>query len=414
MNPKVIQICKLFDGFGGTVYLTGGAVRDLHLGLDVKDFDLECYNLYLEKVLEICNLLGKTDLVGQSFGIIKLTIDNETFDISIPRTERKVGITHKDFAVSLNPFLDKKEACRRRDYTLSALMLNPLNNELLDFFGGLDDIRNKIIRHIDDKTFVDDSLRVLRAAQFAARFNFAIAEETIELCKSIDLSDLPVERIKEELFKLLLKSEKPSVGMKALMDTLAMLKLFPELYIADLDVLDEAAKINILKTEPERLALMLAALLYNNPQPEKFLDKMQIFTLCGFDVRKQALLTIEHRDKPRFMERSRANYLRLANTGVNFSILNVLALALEHVYNPSISDVVTFTLDFNFYDIPMENGRVKPILTGKHLLELGMEAGIEMGKVLKEVFEKQLDDEIDCLEEACNYVGRNYQHLCGI
>lgn len=423
MSSKIIQLAEAIAREDGQLYLVGGWVRDrilssgkthnlLDVNVEDKDYDCEVFNLEPEIIERICNDFGKVDVVGKSFGVLKLNIDGHDFDISVPRTDRKISSGgHKGFDVSANPYMDKKEACSRRDFSINAMLYDPLNDEVWDFFGGIDDLQQKTISHIYEETFVEDSLRVLRACQFAARFSFTIAEHTLNLCRKIDLSDLPVERIKEELFKLLLKSQKPSIGIKALIDTYAMLKLFPELYIVDRTILDEVARINILKSEPERLVLLLTALLYNNPQPEKFLDKMQIFTLCGYDLRKQVLLAVEHSDKPRDMVRSRNNYLRLANTGVDFRILSLLGIAIDNVYNSCCSDVLTFYGDFKWYDIPMENGKVKPILMGKHLLELGFKEGIEMGKVLKDVFEKQLDDEINTLDEAYNYVDKHYQQL---
>ena len=133
-----------------------------------------------------------------------------------PYLEKDTGKGHKDFEIVVDPFLSLEESAKRRDFTINALMEDILTGEIKDYFGGLDDLHNGIIRHINDKTFIEDPLRVLRACQFAARFNFKIASETINLCKTMDLSTLPKERIAGELTKALLKAEKPSVFFDSL------------------------------------------------------------------------------------------------------------------------------------------------------------------------------------------------------
>jgi tRNA nucleotidyltransferase/poly(A) polymerase len=228
--------------------------------------------------------------VGQSFAVLKLKMGEDELDISVARTERKSGLGHKGFTVHADPFMDKKEACRRRDFTFGAMMMDILTGEILDFFGGREDIKNKIIRHVDANTFVEDSLRVLRACGFAARFNFSIAADTITICKSIDLNDLPAERIREELFKLLLKSENPSIGIWYLMETGANKVI--GLQNPSLKALDAAVRINILESAEQRLTLLLAILLENISTALKVLDKLQIFTINGYDVRKQVLLLL--------------------------------------------------------------------------------------------------------------------------
>ncbi len=404
MNTAVLKIANTFHSANGEIFLTGGAVRDYLLNKPVNDYDCEIYGLEPEKVKEICESLGRVSEAGQSFAVLKLTIGSETVDISLPRTERKVGLGHKGFFVSANPFMDKKDACKRRDFSVNAMLMDPITGEILDFYSGKADLNARIIRHVDAETFVEDSLRVLRACGFAARFNFTIAEDTLKLCQSVDLADLPAERIKDELFKLLLKSEKPSIGIKYLHETFATEQLFPELYHVYLDVLDEAAKVNVLIDEIKQLTFMLAAMLWTVPQNDKlnFLDRLQIYTIRGCDVRKQVLLLSEHFDKPANMLRTRANFLKLANTGVDMQMLTLFGVVTESKF--SMGHSVTFWQDFVNEGIQLENGKVKPILMGKHLLELGFEAGPQMGKILKEIFKKQLDDEINTLEEAIQYI----------
>ena len=218
MNNYVlaVQIAKKVEEAGGTAYFVGGYVRDKLLGIPNKDIDIEIHNIapyILEDVLsEFGNIEART--VGNNFGIYN--IKGYDLDISLPRKEKATGKGHKDFEIVVDPFLSLEESAKRRDFTINALMEDILTGEIKDYFGGLDDLNKGIIRHIDDKTFIEDSLRVLRACQFAARFNFTIAPETINLCKTMDLSALSKERVAGELTKALIKGETPSIFFDSL------------------------------------------------------------------------------------------------------------------------------------------------------------------------------------------------------
>ncbi|MBQ6371613.1 MAG: HD domain-containing protein, partial [Oscillospiraceae bacterium] len=164
---------------------------------------------------------------GKSFGVFALR--GEDIDIAMPRRERAVGKGHRDFIVDVDPFIGTREAARRRDFTINALMEDVLSGEIVDHFGGRRDLAEGVIRHIDPATFVEDPLRVLRGAQFAARFGFSIAPDTVELCRGIDLSTLSGERVEEELKKALLKADKPSVFFEAMREMDQLAHWFPEL-----------------------------------------------------------------------------------------------------------------------------------------------------------------------------------------
>jgi tRNA nucleotidyltransferase (CCA-adding enzyme) len=181
------------------VYLVGGCVRDEIMGKTSNEFDMEIYDVSPEKFDALMAKLGAKG-VGKSFFVYKW----KNFDIALPRIETKVAKGHRGFEVALTQ--DEKTASKRRDFTMNALMKNVYTGKILDFWGGIKDIKNKTIRHIDDKTFVEDSLRVLRAMQFASRLKFKVANETVKLCQSIDLSDLSKERIFME-FEKMFKSE---------------------------------------------------------------------------------------------------------------------------------------------------------------------------------------------------------------
>ncbi len=194
-NENLEFLKKFFAPFSKRVYLVGGCVRDEILGIKSKEYDLEVYDINPEKFDELMQKLGAKG-VGKSFFVYKW----KNFDISLPRIESKTGYGHRGFEVKLTQ--NEKEASKRRDFTMNALMKNIYTGEILDFWGGIKDIQNKTIRHIDDKTFVEDSLRVLRAMQFASRLKFKVAKETIKICQSINLSDLSKERQYKEFEKM--------------------------------------------------------------------------------------------------------------------------------------------------------------------------------------------------------------------
>ena len=262
---------------GGHTYYVGGYVRDRLLGRDNKDIDIEVHGIPVETLERILDSLGERLEMGASFGIMGLR--HYELDIAMPRSETATGRGHKDFAVFVDPFLGAEKAARRRDFTMNALMQDVLSGEILDFFGGREDLRRGLIRHVDAESFVEDPLRVLRAAQFAARFGFTVAQETVELSAGMDLTALPGERILGELEKALLKSEHPSVFFEQLRAMRQLGDWFPEpqaligleqnprfhpegdVWVHTMQVLDEAALLRGRAKEP--LWFMLSALCHD-------------------------------------------------------------------------------------------------------------------------------------------------------
>jgi tRNA nucleotidyltransferase (CCA-adding enzyme) len=210
-------------------YLVGGCVRDALIGIPHKDFDIEVFGVSYDQLVATLSRFGRTDLVGRSFGVVKLKIGEYIFDFTIPRRDSKVASGHKGFEIQFDENISPREAASRRDFTVNAIMYDPRTHELLDFFGGEADLRRRILRHTSD-AFTEDPLRVLRGMQFASRFNLQPAPETIELCRSIKNSfhELAVERVREEWFKWAEKSATPSIGLHFLRDT-EWLEHFPEL-----------------------------------------------------------------------------------------------------------------------------------------------------------------------------------------
>lgn len=207
---KIDKLFKVLAAADAKTYYVGGYVRDKILGKQNKDIDVEIHNLTEDDFIQILKSMNiKVDLVGESFGVYKVYIDGIDYDFSFPRTETKVGDKHTDFEIVVDPFIGEYEASLRRDFTINALMENTLTGEILDFHDGLKDLENKIIRHTSDK-FSEDGLRVYRAAQFAARFGFKIAESTYKLFTPELVKDLAIERVDMELQKVFEKSDKPS------------------------------------------------------------------------------------------------------------------------------------------------------------------------------------------------------------
>lgn len=221
------EIALRVEEAGGSTYYVGGCVRDKLMGMENKDIDIEVHGISPETLGAILDSLGKRTEMGASFGIYGLR--GYGLDIAMPRKEEATGRGHKDFAVYVDPWLGTGKAAMRRDFTMNALMEDVLTGKVVDHFGGIDDLHRGVLRHVNSATFVEDPLRVLRGAQFAARFGFTVAEETIALAKTMDLSALASERIMGELEKALLKAPKPSVFFEEMRRMEQLDVWFPEL-----------------------------------------------------------------------------------------------------------------------------------------------------------------------------------------
>lgn len=271
------RIAQEVQPLGGSVYYVGGCVRDRLLGRESKDLDIEVHGVTPQQLEAVLDRMGGRRTVGASFGVYGLA--GCGLDIAMPRREAAVGRGHRDFTVEVDPWLGPERAARRRDFTVNALMEDVLTGQVLDFFGGREDLRRGILRHVDDHSFPEDPLRVLRGAQFAARFGFTVAEETVALCRTMDLSALSRERVEGELQKALLQAPRPSIFFRTL-DTMHQLRPWftevqrlqgvpqPPRYHGEGDVwehtmavLDTAAELRPQAAQP--MALMLAALAHD-------------------------------------------------------------------------------------------------------------------------------------------------------
>ena len=334
MKDKNIAIAKKIalsvENAGGRTYYVGGFVRDLLMGRENKDVDIEVHGITAQTLYSILDDLGERLNIGQSFGILGLR--HYEIDISMPRSEKLIGKGHKDFEVSVDPFLGEEKAAMRRDFTVNAMMQNVLSGEVLDFFGGREDLENKIIRHVNDKTYTEDALRVLRAAQFAARFHFEIAETTLALSATEELAVLSKERIMGEMEKALLKSDKPSIFFEALRRMHQLTAWFEELqaliavpqradfhpegdvWTHTMQVLDEAAALREKSEKP--LYFMLAALCHDFGKAVATSEKDGVVHANNHEMLGLPLIE-------RFLERL-SNEVRMKEYVLNMAALHML------------------------------------------------------------------------------------------
>ena len=277
-NLKMARdIAEAVEKLSGRAYFVGGYVRDALRGAENKDIDIEIHGIAPKELESILDSLGERISIGESFGVYALK--GYSIDIAMPRKEKVRGKGHKDFDIIVDPDIGTERAAERRDFTINAMLSDVLTGEIIDHFGGREDLENKILRHVNDESFPEDPLRVLRGAQFAARFGYTLALGTKEIFKKMDLSHLPKERVEGELKKALLKSEKPSIFFEVLRETEKLREWFPELqeligikqspryhkegnvWVHTMMVLDAAAKYRDRAENP--LGFMLSALTHD-------------------------------------------------------------------------------------------------------------------------------------------------------
>lgn len=447
LPEKIIKLAETIKQNGGRAMLVGGCVRDELMGIEPKDFDVEVYGIEPPRLREILDSFGKVDAVGEAFTVYKIGND---LDVALPRRERKVGRGHKGFVVEGDKDMSFAEASKRRDFTINAILQDALTGEIVDVFGGQADIKNKILRVVSKETFAEDSLRVLRAAQFAARFEFEIEAETVKICRTIDLTDLPKERIWGEFEKLLLKSEKPSIGLEWLYKLNVVEQLFPEMKAlvgvpqekewhpeGDVDVhtllvVDRAGELIDDLPYAKKVTVMLAALCHDFGKPatteffdgrwrshahdeagveptNSFLDKLGIYTLDGYDVRGQIIQLVRYHLLPGMFYKSKPGdgaFRRLARKVepdllYRVSRADTLGRNADWVPREKWFDAVPQEWFIErAKDLAVETEAPKPILMGRHLIELGLKPSAQFGEIINAIYEKQLDGQIVNLEQA--------------
>jgi tRNA nucleotidyltransferase (CCA-adding enzyme) len=441
LPPQALQIARAVRDAGGRALVVGGWVRDRLRGEPTKDVDIEVFGLPAERVRTLLEAMGRVELVGESFQVFKAG----EIDVSLPRRESKSGRGHKGFAVTGDPSMSLEDAARRRDFTINAISWDPLTGEYVDPFGGQRDLDRRVLEVVDPATFADDSLRVLRAVQFAARFELELTDATKQICRGIPLDDLPAERIWGEIEKLLF-ARRPSSGFALALELGVVPKLFPELHalvacpqepewhpegdvwVHTLQVIDQArTRIDDLE-RPQQIAVMLGAACHDFGKPATtafidgrirsidheeqgvapaaaFLDRLNVNSIDGYDVRRQVLgITAQHL-KPgmwfKVRDEVRDGAFRRLAQKVDLELLARLAKADCMGRAPGVfnCDAMDWFLD-RARQLGVEHRPPGPILLGRHLLELGMKPGPRVGEILKAVYEQQLDGTVTNLQEA--------------
>lgn len=452
--PTILKtISKQLSSRGAQAVVVGGSVRDYFLQLPIKDYDIEVYGLEtLEMLEEILSGYGSVNLVGKQFGVLKFVHEGEVYDFSFPRQEEKVGAGHKGFEVTTDGMLSYREASKRRDFTMNALGYSIESRVFLDPFGGRADMQAKKIRHIDDATFIEDPLRVYRAVQFCARFDYTLAEETLLLCRQMVaqgmLEELPKERVYAEWQKLLLLSPEPSVGFELMRDLGIIERYFPELHaligvpqsprwhpegdvwIHTMMAIDAMAKLcrsdSSVQKKEQCLELMFAVLCHDlgkathttveedgriraigHEEAGVLPTKNLLYRLTDeHDFIASILPLVRHHLKPSqfYRDRAKAGAFRRLATEVTIETLVIVAKAdflgrtteeaKEGVY-PAGAWMLEISKALNVSEKPP-----KPLLRGKDLITLGLDPSPQFKKILNRVYMLQLEGSVQSREEA--------------
>ena len=441
LEQQARRIASTVRDAGGRAVAVGGFVRDRLLNRQSKDLDIEVFGIPQDKLHALLQSLGKVVPAGSAFPVYKLG----DIDVALPRRESKTGRGHKGFTVAGDHTMSFEDAARRRDFTINAIGWDPLTDEYLDPFHGRKDLQLRVLRVVDPATFADDSLRVLRALQFAARFELTTDPDTARICSSIALDDLPAERIWGEFEKLLLQAERPSIGFALARELGVIHQLLPEMeafydcpqdpewhpegnvWIHTLMVIDTARELNGDLDRPRLATIMLGAVCHDLGKPAttatidgrikspnheamgvepatKILDRLNVNTLDGFDVRPQVIGLVAEHLRPMAFYQSRDTvtdgaFRRLAQK-----------VDLELLVRFARADCAGRTGTFDcsgiewFFDraksLGVEHKPPQPILLGRHLIELGIAPGPRMGEILKQVYEQQLDGGVTSLDTA--------------
>ncbi len=444
------EIATAVQAEGGRALIVGGWVRDRLRGQPSKDIDLEIFGVPQDRLPALLASFGRVEAVGQSFAVYKLiqpaagSRQPAVFDVSLPRRESKSGRGHKGFEVQGDPSMSLADAARRRDFTINAISWDPLTDRYEDPFDGRVDIERRVLRVVDPETFADDSLRVLRAVQFSARFEFSLHEDTAALCRRIPLDDLPAERIWGELEKLLLQAARPSIGFALARDLGVVEALLPELtplagceqepdwhpegdvWTHTLMVIDKARELNGDLDRPQLITVMLGAVCHDLGKPAttavidgrirsmeheeagvaptlRLLDRLNIHTIDGYDVRTQVVGLVAQHLKPGMFHKAGnvgdGAFRRLAQK-VDMELLARVARAECLGRSGGFDCSAMDWFIERARALGVEHQPPASLLKGRHLLALGVPAGPKGGDVLKQVYERQLDGAVTTVEEA--------------
>jgi putative nucleotidyltransferase with HDIG domain len=448
------------DLFGRDVYVVGGYVRDYLREDQSENVDILIAHHKVDKIIKKLEPHGKVDVVGKSFGVIKFTVDKKTYDIALPRKDRPKQTKvrkHKDFIISADPNMPLEKDLERRDFRSNSIAVRLKDGKIFDPFEGQKDIEEKALKLTNPRAFPDDPLRVLRAARFASVLDFTVDTEIYNIAKDIDLSGVSVERIKEELFKIMLQSPQPSLGLDELFKLGALRQLLPELYgltlcIQDsvfhpekdssdhhtvwahtLITVDQAKRLadQFHLDEQKSLALLLAALFHDVGKPDttqweykrgrmvitsnghdvasakitkRILGRLKIFSLNNYSLKKMipSLIKCHHRASELWQNRevvTKKAFNRLAaDVDGEIELLAYLDAAdrAGRKKKPiqSLDREGRWLLKI-FEDLNVSKETIQPLIMGRDLIDLGVSPGPQMGKYLKKLYQKQLDNEFE-------------------
>lgn len=449
LPPGVERLLAAVRNAGGRPYLVGGAVRDALLDLAVKDFDIEVYGLEVEALRTALAGLGGVDEVGQAFTVFKVSgLDGvaDAVDVSIPRRDSQVGPGHRGIAVSGDPRLSVEEASRRRDFTINAMLWDPFAGQLLDPHRGGADLDARLLRAVDAESFGEDPLRALRAVQLAARFELAVEPATARLCAAMPLRELAPERVFGELTKLFLQARRPSLGLALLREWGMLSAVAPELipladtpqdpawhpegdvWVHTLQALDQAAVLCDGLERPRALAVMLGTLCHDLGKPATtkledgrlrsrgheeagvvptlgLLERWNVHTLAGFDVRAQVLALVANHLKPGqlYDERERVSDGAIRRLAGKCEPALLYRVAKADCLGRSPGRFEPVAMEWfiaKVRELEVDERPPQPILKGRHVLELGLAPGPEVGRIVSAVYERQLDGDVRSLDEA--------------
>jgi tRNA nucleotidyltransferase (CCA-adding enzyme) len=455
--PKILQtISKELQRKNAKAIVVGGSVRDHFLKLPSKDYDIEVYGLKsMEELEKILSEYGSVNLVGKSFGVLKFTHEAEEYDFSFPRKESKVGIGHRGFDVEVDGSLDFKTAAKRRDFTVNALGYDIEEKAFLDPFGGLEDIEQKQLRHIEDETFIEDPLRVYRAVQFCARFGFELSFETKVLCKEMVikgmLEELPKERVYAEWKKLLLKASNPSLGFELMQELGILERYFPELHaligvlqspkwhpegdvwVHTMMSVDEMALLRN-ENEKQNLKMMFAILCHDlgkavsttvdeegnirsigHEKTGLALTKTLMYRLMDeHDFIESLLPLVEHHLKPSqfYADNSGSKAIRKLATKVNIEELVLVAEA--DFLGRTTEEALTRDYKAGEWllkkagELKVKTKPLERLVQGRDLIDLGLEPSPQFKTIIDKVYALQLEGSVSTREEALAYIENKY------
>ncbi|MGC9451073.1 MAG: CCA tRNA nucleotidyltransferase [Oceanipulchritudo sp.] len=413
---------------GGRAYLVGGCVRSALLGEAVLDFDVEVFHLTPRRLETILSALAPVSRVGRAFGIYKL--GGWPVDVGLPRSERKSGRGHRSFEIDIRPDMPIGEAAKRRDFTVNAIYFDILGERIVDPLGGRADLEEKCLRHCSSR-FVEDSLRVLRGMQLAARIPARVDPETRALCATLDPENLSPERYFAEWEKLLLSGKKPSVGLDFLR-ACGWVRFFPELeamvdcpqdpqwhpegdvWTHTLHCMDAFAETRSGNRE-EDLIVGFAVLCHDMGKPltmetgngrirtpahehagvgpaSAFLEKLNV----PGRLREQILPLVKCHMRPAILHADRSSPAAIRRLARDCGRMDLLlrvftADAAGRPPLPSNSSEAAAWLREQSRLLDVENSRPEPLIRGRDLLQRGWKSGPEMGEFLSRAYEAQLD-----------------------